>query len=94
MASMPIENGKKLTFWPPVTNFLRRFLNIQHDRNSIFIIISYYTLVCICCVGFNNTVFFLGAFRRFKIWQIHVRNLKWKRFLNLLRCVKLLIDRL
>ena len=54
--SMSIINPEKRTHWP----FLRfprlRFQDIQNEADSVFIVFSHNSLICIRCIGYHNPV--------------------------------------
>ncbi len=58
VASMAVENSKELNFGPPLTLLVRWFLNVEHNRNSVFIVLSNYALVCISPIGLDYSIFF------------------------------------
>lgn len=78
---MPIKDGKEWTFGPSVTFLLLWLLYVENNTNSIFIIISYNSLVCVCCVTFDHTVLFHWVFCALKVWQLYMRNLHWQGWL-------------
>ena len=56
MASMSIKYGEEGTLGPPFALFLRWLLHVQHDRHSVFIVVSYYTLVSIGSICFHDAI--------------------------------------
>jgi len=59
---MPIKYTKKGTFWPVVTFFSGRLHDVEDDGNSIFIVVSDYSLVGIRCIPRNDAIFSYRAF--------------------------------
>jgi hypothetical protein len=76
MATMTIENGKEGAFRPAVTLFLGRFLHVEYDRDSVFVVVSHDSLVCVCSVGFHHAVLFDRVFGRLEVGKLHVRQVK------------------
>lgn len=76
MASMPVKNGKKGAFWPPIAFFLRRLLHVQHYRHSVFVVVANNALVGICCVGLDNAVLFDRVLGRLEVGQLDMRQLQ------------------
>jgi len=68
-SSMTIIHSEERAFWPFLFEAVLRFLNIENDWDSILIIISNYSLICICGISWNKAVFFNWTFRRFVIWN-------------------------
>ena len=58
VASMPVENGKKGAFRPPIAFLLRRLLHVQHYRHSVFVIVAHDALVGVRCISLDNAVLF------------------------------------
>lgn len=58
MPTMSVKNSEKRALRPAVTFFLWRLLDVKYDRNSILVIVSHDTLISICSVRLNNSVFF------------------------------------
>ena len=76
MATMTIENGEEGAFRPAVTLFLGRFLHVEHDRDSVFVVVSNYSLVCVSCVGPHHAVLFDRVFGRLEVGKLHVRQVE------------------
>jgi hypothetical protein len=76
MASVTVKNCKKLAFGPTVANLLRRLLDIQYNRNTVFVVVSNDSLVSVSCIGLNHAVLLCRAFCLFVVWQLHIRNLQ------------------
>ena len=45
--------------------------NVQNDGNPIFIIVSDYTLVCVCCIRFNYSTFLLTCLRWLMVFELN-----------------------
>jgi len=60
MPSMAVKDTKE-TYLRPITFplFVFRFQNVEYDRDSVFIVLSYDTLIGICSVCFHNSTFFI-----------------------------------
>ena len=54
--TMTIINSKEGASWPFINLLEFRFDNIQDNRNSIFIIVPYNTLMSICCIAADDSV--------------------------------------
>jgi len=54
--TMTIINSKEGASWPFVNLLEFRFDNIQDNRNSIFIIVPYNTLMSICCIAADDSI--------------------------------------
>lgn len=67
-SSMPIINSKERTFWPLLILSMFWLNHIKYDRHSIFIVVSYNSLICVSCITPNNSIAFNRAFSRFVIW--------------------------
>lgn len=67
-SSMPIVNCKEWASRPVIYLFELRFNNIQNYRDSIFIIISYNTLMSVCWITANYSIFFTSKLCRM-IWS-------------------------
>lgn len=67
---MPVENSKELHFGPPLTLLVRGFLNVEHNRNAVFIVLSDDALVRICPISLDYAIFFDRALCTFKVGQI------------------------
>ena len=85
---MTVEYAKESTFRPIVTFFARRLHNVKNYGDSIFIIVSYYTLVSICSISRYNSIFSYRALCLFKVWQNHciwvwVRGISEKQSVNI-----------
>ena len=77
MPAMPIENSEKVTFRPlSFKLLLRRFLYIQHDWDSVFVVGANHSLVSVGGVWKNRRVFFDAAFGRFEVGQLDVGDLE------------------
>ena len=58
ITTMSIKDTKETAFGPILNFFLSWWLhNVEYNTNSIFIIISYYTLVSIGSIPHNNSIF-------------------------------------
>jgi hypothetical protein len=75
VSTVTIKNGKKRALWPSVTFFLLRLLNVEHNTNSIFIIISNDPLVSIGCISFNHSVLFDRVLGALEVGQLYMRDL-------------------
>jgi hypothetical protein len=73
VSPVTVEDGEKLAFGPPVAHLLRWLLDIKHDRDPVFIVISYHALVSIRSVRLDNPNFLLRAFCLLEVWQLDVR---------------------
>ena len=64
-ATMAIEDTKEADLRPLyfLICFVLRLQYVQNDTDSIFVVVSDYTLVCICCVGLDNPTLFLTSLR-------------------------------
>lgn len=58
MASMAVENSKKLNFGPPLTLLVRWFLNVEHNGNAVLIVLSNDALIRIGPIGLDYSIFF------------------------------------
>lgn len=67
MPPVPIEDSEELALRPAITYFLGWLLNVEHDADPIFVIIADYTLIRVCCIRFDDAVFFHRVLCRFKI---------------------------
>ena len=68
---MTIKHSEKCTLGPVIAFLIRWFHNIQDNWNSIFIVISNNSLICICCISSDQSVFPYWAFGWLKIWQLN-----------------------
>lgn len=92
---MTIKNSEECTFRPIIAFFTRRFHYIQNYWHSILIVISNYSLICICWITTNYPVFSHWALCLLKvrklncirIWirsiskkqSIYIHNISWLR---------------
>jgi len=87
MTSMSIKNSKERTFWPiRKILFICRPSHIQDDGNSVLIIISHNSLICVCSIPLYNSISFYRALCRFKIWKlklIWIRHMRTEEIYNL-----------
>jgi hypothetical protein len=89
-SSMTIKYTEKTDLWPLRIRcylFSFRFQNIQDNWNSIFVVFSDDTLVCIGSIRFYMTTFLLASFGRLVIFKeycfwIYVRRVAEKKSLN------------
>jgi hypothetical protein len=68
-SSMSIINCKKRAFRPSFWIFSFGFSHIKNDRYSVFIIVSLYTLMCICRITSYQPMRFRCEFSIFKIFK-------------------------
>ena len=73
LATVPIENGEELylELWLLVTVWLQsRFLQIENDRDPIFVVVPYQAIVSVCTVGYHVwEQAFLRNFCLFNDWS-------------------------
>lgn len=65
--SMSVINGKKATFRPSFGIFIFRPSHIQNDGDTVLIIVSLYSLMCIGCVRSNQTMWLACKLRLLKL---------------------------
>jgi len=53
-----IENSKELDLRPSLTLLIGWLLNVEHNRNAVFVVLSDNALISIGSIGFDNSVFF------------------------------------
>ena len=75
MPTMAVKNGEEGTLGPSVAFLFCRLLNVQNYTHSVFIVITDYSLVCVCSISFNNSILLNRMFGAFKVWQLDMRNL-------------------
>ena len=86
MPTMTIENGEERAFGPTVTFFLRRFLHIEHNWNTVFVVVSNNSLVCVGGISFDYAVLFDRILCRLEVWKLNmwqVQRLSWRRVRSL-----------
>ena len=57
---MAIIDSEERASRPVVNLFEFRFNYIQNDADSVFIVVSYHSLVCVGCIGYNYSVLLWG----------------------------------
>ena len=67
-----IKHPKERTFRPIITFLNWRFHDIEYDRYSIFVIVSYDSLVCVCSIRPNNAIPTRWTLRRFVIGESYI----------------------
>lgn len=48
---MTVENAKEGAFGPVIAFLTRRFHNVKNDRDSVLVVVSNYTLICVRCIA-------------------------------------------
>jgi len=76
MASVAVKNSEELDLGPPLTLLVGWFLNVEHNRNAVFVVLSDDALVRISSISLNDAVFFNRTLCILKIWKIDHRNHK------------------
>ena len=68
---MSIKDSKEAAFGP-IFNVLfgRRLHNIQNDADSVFIIVSYYALVCVGRITYDASILSNTALGGLPTWKI------------------------
>ena len=87
VASMPIINSKERTFGPSLNIcFVWWSCHIENYRNSIFIVGSNNTLICICSICSNYSVSFQWTFRTLKVRKLQLLRIghMWAKEVNCL----------
>ena len=69
--TVSIINTKEWTSGPMFIFAIGRFQNIQNNRDSIFIVISHKTLICVCCIGSYYSVSFYWMLCWLMIWYYY-----------------------
>lgn len=54
---------------PLFVHAILRFNNVEDDGDSVFIVVAYDSLVCVCSISPNDTIVICGAASGFVIWQ-------------------------
>lgn len=56
-SSMAIVDSEKRSLWPKLdVFFVLRLHDVQNDRDSVFVVVPDYPLVCVGSVGLNDAV--------------------------------------
>jgi hypothetical protein len=62
-------------WWEDILGGLcKRSLHVQNNWDSVFIVVSNNSLICICSIGTNHSVFFVRGFRILIIWNFYFAN--------------------
>ena len=79
-SSMSIEHSKKTNMWPDSSPKLRtRFENIKNYTDPIFVVVSHYTLICVCGVRFDNATLFGARTSNLMIFKFKSERIELKR---------------
>ena len=70
---MAVEDTKEADLGPLDIEvcFVLGLQYVQNDTNSVFIVVSYDPLVCVCCVRLDNPTLFLTGLCRFVIFELY-----------------------
>jgi hypothetical protein len=61
-ATMPVIYREKRTSGPIIYFFKFRLNDVEYNRYSVFVVVSYHSLVSVGCIRCNNSVFFTCKF--------------------------------
>lgn len=76
VAAVAVKNGKKLAFGPAVADLLRGLLDVQHNRDAVFVVVSNDSLVSVGRIGLDDAVLLGRALCLLVVRQLHIRNLQ------------------
>ena len=91
-STMAVINTKERTFWPILNMCFVLWLHyVENNWNSVLIIISYNSLICICSIRFYDSISFNGSFSGIVVWKnnfCRIRKLLSKKISCLLFTIK------
>ena len=74
--TVSIEDCKEGAFGPSITLLLRWLLHIEHNRNSVFVVVTNDALIGVCCVGLHHAVLLDRVLGRLEVWKRDVGELQ------------------
>ena len=78
VATMSVKDTKEATFGPVLNFFLCRWLhNVENNTDTIFVVVSDYTLVRVCSVAHYYSIFSHTALGWLPTWQVKNSRVRW-----------------